>query len=201
MNGAMWCNRRWHEILGLDYNLQRVQSIERFKNYIHPDDADHATQIDFEELQGLIARGEPYTIEFRIIHQDGNIRWIRSVASLIPGTEQALRAVGCITDITSLKSPQPAILDAKISAQEPLRALSPAPTDSQDENAGLIALSEREAECLRLVSFGKTAKETAFIIGRSPRTVEFHLNKAIKKLNAVNKFQAAFLAFQRNLLR
>ena len=62
------------------------------------------------------------------------------------------------------------------------------------------SLSDHEVECLRWVSFGKTAKETAAILGKSPRTIEFHLNNAIKKLNAVNKVQAAFLAIEQNLI-
>lgn len=71
---------------------------------------------------------------------------------------------------------------------------------SNQPNEGIASLSDHEKECLRWASFGKTAKETAEILGRSPRTIEFHLKSAIAKLGAVNKIQAAFLAIERGLL-
>lgn len=44
-----------------------------------------------------------------------------------------------------------------------------------------IAFSQREAECLKLLHQGKTAKEIARRLNLSPRTVETHLNKIKQK--------------------
>ena len=191
-SGAISCNRRWHEILGLDYDIQRVSTIEQFRKHIHPDDVERATKVDLDEVRHLIAQDERYSIEFRIIHQDGKPRWIRSVASLVAGPDGSLRAIGCITNITPLVAPQ--LSSRGKTPSEESAYVSPG------RNAGKIKLSDREVECLRWASFGKTAKETAVILGKSSRTIEFHLNKAMKKLGAVNKVQAAFLAIDQNLI-
>jgi DNA-binding CsgD family transcriptional regulator len=115
-----------------------------------------------------------------------------------------LRAVGCITDITEFLAtgieplPWPAT---------PLRAGPTSLADGLPAAGGARAtltarrlLSERERECLAWVSMGKTAWETALILGRSRRTVEFHLKNAIGKLNASNKIHAVTLAIGRGLL-
>jgi LuxR family quorum-sensing system transcriptional regulator CciR len=61
-------------------------------------------------------------------------------------------------------------------------------------------LTEREAECLSWVALGKTDAEIAIIIDRSVPTIRFHLDNAMKKLNASNRTQAAALASQLGIL-
>lgn len=51
-------------------------------------------------------------------------------------------------------------------------------------------LSEREKECLFWVSEGKTSWEAAKILGITERTVNFHLNSAIRKTGCKNRYQA-----------
>jgi DNA-binding CsgD family transcriptional regulator len=51
--------------------------------------------------------------------------------------------------------------------------------------------SRREKECLLWAAEGKTAWETSRILGITETTVVFHLQKAMKKLNASNRTQAA----------
>lgn len=50
-------------------------------------------------------------------------------------------------------------------------------------------LSERERECLFWVSEGKTSWEVAKILGITERTVNFHLNSAIRKTGCRNRYQ------------
>ena len=61
-------------------------------------------------------------------------------------------------------------------------------------------LTEREVECLSWVAMGKTDAEIAIIIDRSIPTIRFHLDNAMKKLNASNRTQAAALASQLGML-
>ena len=61
-------------------------------------------------------------------------------------------------------------------------------------------LSEHERLCLLWASRGKTSWETAQIMGRSRATVEFHIRRAIEKLDASNKVHAAFKAMRLDLL-
>ncbi|HEV7814622.1 MAG TPA: LuxR family transcriptional regulator [Janthinobacterium sp.] len=48
-------------------------------------------------------------------------------------------------------------------------------------------LTEREVEVLRWAGDGKTAAQTAHIVGITERTVIFHIDNALRKLGAANK--------------
>ncbi|MFA5631738.1 MAG: helix-turn-helix transcriptional regulator [Porticoccaceae bacterium] len=51
-------------------------------------------------------------------------------------------------------------------------------------------LTEREMECMNLVSKGNTSKEIANILSITKRRVDFHVESAVKKMGAVNRSQA-----------
>lgn len=61
-------------------------------------------------------------------------------------------------------------------------------------------LSDREIDILRWTADGKTASEIATIIDLSERTVNFHINQAVSKLDASNKISAAVRAAMNGLL-
>jgi DNA-binding CsgD family transcriptional regulator len=63
-----------------------------------------------------------------------------------------------------------------------------------------VALTEHERVCLGWTMRGKTAWEIAQIVGRSKPTIDYHIQKAIRKLGASNKFHAAFKALQAGML-
>lgn len=68
------------------------------------------------------------------------------------------------------------------------------------EDAHGAALTDRERVSLEWAARGKTAAETAEILGISHDTVEQHLRSAMRKLGAVNKTQAAVLAVKVGLI-
>ncbi len=97
---TLYCDDRWYEIMGRDPS-RPVKSIEEFKEWIHPDDAEYATTVDMKTLTELLARREQYGIIFRIVCPNGEIRWVRSAACLIEGgTGAPNRAIGVVADIT-----------------------------------------------------------------------------------------------------
>lgn len=57
-----------------------------------------------------------------------------------------------------------------------------------------VVLSPREIEVLRWTAEGKTASEIASILDVSERTVNFHVNSVVAKLDASNKTNAAVRA-------
>ena len=61
-------------------------------------------------------------------------------------------------------------------------------------------LTEQERVCLSWTMRGKTAWEISQIVNRSRPTIDFHLQKATRKLGAANKFHAAFKALQAGLI-
>lgn len=72
-------------------------------------------------------------------------------------------------------------------------------TQSKAETASPITL--READCLLWTARGKSAWETAVILGVSERTVNFHIENARHKLDAQSKTQAVVRAIMLNLIR
>lgn len=108
----LYCDDRWHEILGLDPD-RPVRSIEEFKPHIHPEDRERATEVraPFAELT---ANGEDYRIIYRIIRADGAVRWVRSAACLIAaGPTSANRAVGAIVDVTEQVTAEAALAESE----------------------------------------------------------------------------------------
>ncbi|GAB3353599.1 helix-turn-helix domain-containing protein [Lysobacter tyrosinilyticus] len=63
------------------------------------------------------------------------------------------------------------------------------------------ALSAREVEVLRWTAEGKTASEISQIVNISERTVNFHINNAMMKLDAANKTAAVVRAVVLGLLK
>jgi LuxR family quorum sensing-dependent transcriptional regulator len=68
------------------------------------------------------------------------------------------------------------------------------------DSGKILTLSDRERDVLSRAVRGKTNYETAAILKISVQTVEFHLRNAAKKLNAVNKTQAAAKALTLGLV-
>lgn len=67
--------------------------------------------------------------------------------------------------------------------------------------AAAETLSPREIECLGWAAHGKTEEDIALILGRSRETVHFHLNNALRKLNAGNRTHAVAIACSLGLIR
>jgi LuxR family quorum-sensing system transcriptional regulator SolR len=63
-----------------------------------------------------------------------------------------------------------------------------------------VKLSNREIAVLRWTADGKTASEISCILNIAERTVSFHINNVITKLNATNKTSAAIKAAMLGLL-
>ena len=62
-------------------------------------------------------------------------------------------------------------------------------------------LTHREIETLKWTALGKTAPETATILGISKDTVGFHIKNSCRKLNANNKTNAATIALDQGLFQ
>lgn len=62
------------------------------------------------------------------------------------------------------------------------------------------SLTKREVECLHWVAIGKSYGEVALILGISERTVKFHAQNIINKMEAVNIKQAMTKAIRMNLI-
>ena len=61
-------------------------------------------------------------------------------------------------------------------------------------------LSPREIEVLKWSAYGKTASDVASILSLSERTVNFHVNSAIKKMGVANKMSAVVAAVKSRMI-
>lgn len=68
------------------------------------------------------------------------------------------------------------------------------------DSATAVKLTEREADVLRWAGDGKTASETAHILGVAERTVIFHIENATRKLGAANRTAAVLKAAMLRLI-
>lgn len=137
----------------------------------------------------------------------GIIKQLREVSSLglstdvkaseevDPDTKFDVNSAGALSSMALHAS------DAELSAALAHRfRKQPASSSQAGKAAADVALTSKERECLFWVGMGKTSFETGVIIGRSARTIEFHLANAVKKLGASNKVHAAMIAFTQDYL-
>lgn len=68
----------------------------------------------------------------------------------------------------------------------------------QDKDA--FSVSSREREILNWVGQGKSSWDISGILGITERTVNFHVNNVMKKLDAVTRVQAVAVALKRGLI-
>ena len=70
----------------------------------------------------------------------------------------------------------------------------------KDGESVVQTLTDRETEALRWAAVGKTSWEMARLMVISERTINFHLNNAVYKLNASNRQHAVAKAIARGIL-
>lgn len=122
-SGRLVCDERWYRMMGRDPD-DPISSPTEFRRFIHPDDVDRATEVE-ATVTSLTALEEDYGMEFRIVRPNGEIRWVRSIASLILGPDgKPSHALGMTMDVTE-----------EIDAKERLRAANLALRRANDELA------------------------------------------------------------------
>ncbi len=72
--------------------------------------------------------------------------------------------------------------------------------ESHYEQTPKHVFTVREKEVMNLLKFGKTYIEIAFILGVSERTVRFHINNILDKLNVTSVRYAIFKAASEGLI-
>lgn len=93
------CDAAWYRIMGRNPD-QPIRSIAEFRPLIHPEDVGRATEVN-QSAAEVVKNSGNYGIVFRIIRPTGEIRWVRSAASvLLDGAGRPRRAVGYVVDIT-----------------------------------------------------------------------------------------------------
>ena len=95
---SVWSEMIW-SLLGLEPG-EISPTVERFVEFIHPEDRDAA----FRKVSQVLAEGEDYYDEFRMVTRNGNVIWVSSKGRVIRSTDgRAERMLGVNIDITERK--------------------------------------------------------------------------------------------------
>ena len=103
-----------YRILGLDPK-RFPASVESWKSVLHPDDRERVLA---DRLHGFETRSPDHHMEYRIVHPDGSVRWVETIARAgyaADGTPRHL--VGLHIDITRRKEVEEALRTAKEEAE------------------------------------------------------------------------------------
>ncbi|MCW6053152.1 PAS domain S-box protein [Lyngbya sp. CCAP 1446/10] len=83
-----------------------IQPVQAFSSIVHPDDAEAIEQL----IDRAIKTKQPYAIEYRLIHSDGNVRWVAEKGQAIfSPAGQVISLNGAIFDITERKAAEDAL--------------------------------------------------------------------------------------------
>ncbi len=104
---SVWSEMIW-ELLGLEPG-DGATTVERFIEFIHPEDRDRAVR----KVHQVIAEGEEYYDEFRLVRRDGRMLWVSSKGRVIRSAAgRPERMLGVNIDITERKHAELALRDA-----------------------------------------------------------------------------------------
>ena len=84
-----------------------------FASIIHPDDR----SLVAEAVDAAVKNRAPFTVEYRILHKSGGVRWVWERGQAISGDDGALYLDGCIFDITDRKQAEVELRRAKEAAE------------------------------------------------------------------------------------
>jgi formate hydrogenlyase transcriptional activator len=110
---AVWSDMIW-ALLGLEVD-DVPPSSERFTEFVHPDDREAAVR----KLSSVLAEGDEYYDEFRIIQRDGSVLWLSSKGRVIRSEDgRPQRMLGVNIDITELKKAEESLRNALAEVQQ-----------------------------------------------------------------------------------
>lgn len=97
---------RYYTMLGYEPG-EFPSSLESWRNLVHPDDVDFV----LKDAEAHITALKPYSIEFRMLHKDGEYRWIEGKGKVVSKDDQGrpIRVVGTHLDISKRKRTEEAI--------------------------------------------------------------------------------------------
>ncbi|MBR4760305.1 MAG: PAS domain-containing protein [Lachnospiraceae bacterium] len=101
-NSPMVFNDQFKTILGYTSSVDFPDIMNSWITKIHPDDVAMASEKMGEQLSDPSGR-VVFDMEYRMLHKDGNYRWVRSSSTVVwsPDRRTPLMAAGTILDITS----------------------------------------------------------------------------------------------------
>src|SRR5215213_8328630 len=112
MGEAVWSDMIW-QLVGLEPS-DGATTVERFVEFVHPEDRDRVLR----KVHEVIAEGEEYYDEFRLVGRDSRALWVSAKGRLIRSASgQPERMLGVNIDITERKRAEMALRDAMAASE------------------------------------------------------------------------------------
>jgi PAS domain S-box-containing protein len=112
---ALFWSPQTYEIFGVE-SFNGI--LDSFTNALHPDDADRI----FAAARQALAENKPYTMEYRIIRPDGQVRWLSDLAwPVYDDKGNPLRLTGTVHDITEQKLAEEKLRKSELTLAEAQR--------------------------------------------------------------------------------
>jgi len=155
LDKIFYLNPTFEQVWGCS-RQQIYDNPKSFVDSIHPDDRERI----LAQLGKLKTEGEVFDAEYRIVHPDGSVHWIRNRASAVPGNQAGLCLVtGVARDVTQRKLTEEALRES----ESELRFLS----------SKLLATQELERK--------KLASELHDSLGSSLTAIKMTIEQALAK--------------------
>lgn len=112
-----------------------IQPVQAFPSIVHPDDAQEIDKI----IDRAIKTRQPYAIEYRLIHCDGNVRWVAEKGQgIFNAAGQVLSLNGAIFDMTERQAAEDALRLSEAIANNRSHQLEIALKELRETQAHLI---------------------------------------------------------------
>lgn len=107
VNGGVYWSPMLFDLLGRD----RAEPVdeETFVSYVHPDDR----EATWTHAERWMREGGDFREEFRVVREDGQVRWFASLGRTFPVSGKGLRAIGVNYDITKSRETVEALDQAR----------------------------------------------------------------------------------------
>jgi PAS domain S-box-containing protein len=100
-----WLSGEIEELSGYPASDFIAGSVRSFASVIHPDDREHVERT----VRDGVDAGRPYTIEYRVVHRSGDIRWVLDRGQAADAGDGRSWLDGAIFDITARKASEEAL--------------------------------------------------------------------------------------------
>ncbi|MDX1492101.1 MAG: EAL domain-containing protein [Pseudohongiellaceae bacterium] len=101
-SGALFWSDEIYKLFGFEEAVTET-TYENFLSAIHPSDRELVSA----SVKDCIENGTPYNVEHRVLHKNGDVRWLSERGHVIRDEKgKAIRMLGVVADIDELKSAQ-----------------------------------------------------------------------------------------------
>ena len=106
----VYASEGWNELTGYSADSLLSDAAIYFEEITYPEDREKVRSV----IESAVAKGQRFHVEYRIVHADGDIRWVSERGSPIYDAEGKVEALeGFIQNVTLLKVSELTALEAK----------------------------------------------------------------------------------------